>query len=385
MTFDPERDDQLRDSLEQTGLDAVLAWHTEEVVLATGACSHLGLTVCLYPLRGEPVVYAPPAEPASALPDHLLVRRYEPINAPGLAAWADLKRQIMDDATRLDLRRIGYAPDGGRHAPPGNAGEAPPLHTTLVAALLEEVDALPTPDFFAGQMLRKTPREVERIRIANRAAAAGLRAFFDALHPGLTETEIAGRVEAAIQACTGRDGIGLARGWAYVQAGENALLAGPISRSSGYALREGDLVLLELGTFADGYWSDLTRVSVVGHPSQVQADLLATVRAAQRAALAAVRPGVTHAAVDAAARRVIEARGMGPGFTHATGHHVGFRWHDPGPMLAAGSDEPLEAGMVVTIEPGVYGPQFGGGARFEDNVLVTGHGAELLSPYDLIA
>jgi Xaa-Pro aminopeptidase len=291
----------------------------------------------------------------------------------------------MEDAARLELHRIGYAPDGGRHAPPGNAGEAPPLHTALIAALLDDVEAIPTPDFFAAQMLRKTPREVEAIRRANRAAAAGLRAFFDALHPGLSETEVAGRVEAAIQACTGQDGIGLARGWAYVQAGDNALLAGPISRSSGYALRDGDLVLLELGTFTDGYWSDLTRVSVVGHPTQIQADLLATVRAAQRAALAAVRPGATHASVDAAARRVIETRGMGPGFTHATGHHVGFRWHDPGPMLAAGSEEPLEAGMVVTIEPGVYGPQFGGGARFEDNVLVTEHGAEILSPYDLIA
>ena len=142
---------------------------------------------------------------------------------------------------------------------------------------------------------------------------------------------------------------------------------------------------MELGTFADGYWSDLTRSGVVGEPSAAQAALLGAVREAQGAAIAAIRPGVSHAAVDAAARQVLDARGYGDGFTHATGHHVGFRWHDPGPMLAAGSLEPLAAGMVITVEPGTYGPQFQGGARFEDNVLVTESGGEPLSPRDLIA
>ena len=83
--------------------------------------------------------------------------------------------------------------------------------------------------------------------------------------------------------------------------------------------------------------------------------------------------------VDRAARDVLEARGYGTGFTHATGHQVGFRYHDAGPKLETGSTALLEEGMVVTVEPGAYSNAFGGGAHFEDNVYVDEVGAEVLS------
>ena len=310
------------------------------------------------------------------------MRRYA-LAGSGPAAWEGLHRLIAADAARLGLRRVGYAPDAGRHAVPGNAGEGLAFGERVIAFLLDGLEAIPS-DLLPGQMIHKTAREVAAIRRANVIAGVGLRAFYDALQPGLTEAEVAARVEGAIQARTGRDGVDVARAWAYVQAAANTQVAGGISRSSGYVLAEGDTVLVELGTFADGYWSDLTRSGVVGEPSAAQAALLGAVREAQGAAIAAIRPGVSHEAVDAAARHVLVERGYGDGFTHATGHHVGFRWHDPGPMLAAGSTEPLAAGMVITVEPGTYGPQFNGGARFEDNVLVTEGGAECLSPLALV-
>jgi Xaa-Pro aminopeptidase len=144
-------------------------------------------------------------------------------------------------------------------------------------------------------------------------------------------------------------------------------------------LAEGDLVVLELAVCVDGYWSDLTRTACVGEPDERQRALLGAVREAQAAAIRAVRPGVTGEEVDGAARSILEQRGYGAGFTHNCGHHVGFRYHDRGPVHQQGSRLPLQAGMTVTIEPGAYGPEYGGGARFEDDVLVIPGGAEILS------
>jgi Xaa-Pro dipeptidase len=382
MTLDTLRDTRLREGMAAAGLDAVLAWRTEEVVLTTGVCPHLGMTLCLYPRTGDPVVYAMALEQADTLPDHLPVRRYMPGAGSGFTPWADLRAMLWEDAARLNVQRIGCAPEAGRHALPGNSAESPPLSAPVIAYLLADLEAVPV-DFFPVQMMIKTPQEVERIRRTNMLAGIGLRAFYDGLAPGQTEVTIAGQVEAAIQAASGQHGSQLARAWAFVQGGPNSALAGTVSRSSAYALQPGDLVVLEMATWVDGYWSDLTRTGVVGEPNPAQTALITAVQDAQRAALDTVRAGVTHAAVDAVARAVLDQRGYGAGFTHATGHHVGLRYHDHGPMLAVGSDAPLQAGMVITVEPGVYGAAFGGGVRFEDNVLVTSDGYEMLSPHDL--
>ena len=109
---------------------------------------------------------------------------------------------------------------------------------------------------------------------------------------------------------------------------------------------------------------------------------------AQAAAIGAVRPGVTHEQVDATARRYLAERGFASGFTHNCGHHVGFRYHDRGPTLQAGSRAPLEAGMVLTVEPGLYfqiddltvpAKYRGIGVRIEDDVIVTAKGMKNLS------
>jgi len=164
-----------------------------------------------------------------------------------------------------------------------------------------------------------------------------------------------------------------------VQSGPNTVDAGRFNRSSGRRIEEGDLVLIEMATCVDGYWSDLTRTVPVGRVSAEQNDLLAAVVEAQRAALQLVAPGVSADAIDAAARSVLARAGFADDFTHATGHHVGFRYHDPGFAIAPGNHDTLEAGMVITIEPGAYVPHLRCGARLEDNVAITASGSEILS------
>jgi Xaa-Pro dipeptidase len=164
-----------------------------------------------------------------------------------------------------------------------------------------------------------------------------------------------------------------------VQSGANTACAGAFNRSSGKRIASGDLVLIELATCVNGYWSDLTRTEPVGSVSPQSADLLDAVRSSQQAALRLLRPGVAAREVDAAARQVLERAGLADYFTHATGHHVGFRYHDPGFAISPDSDGILTAGMVITIEPGAYLAPCSMGARIEDNLAVTVNGADILS------
>lgn len=164
-----------------------------------------------------------------------------------------------------------------------------------------------------------------------------------------------------------------------VQSGPNSACAGRFNRSTARRLENGDLVLIELAACVNGYWSDLTRTAAVGSPKPEAAEILNLVKDAQQAAVNAVRPGAVAGDVDALARGKIAAQGLGPFFTHHTGHHVGFRYHDPGFLILPGEYSKLEAGMVITLEPGVYIPERGCGARVEDDVLVTESGHEVLS------
>jgi Xaa-Pro aminopeptidase len=271
-------------------------------------------------------------------------------------------------------------PSASRISLPIQAAEQIPIAENFAEQLK---DFTATPDArrqqsLAGLYLRKTSSEIQSIRLANQVANIGLQAFQNNLQPGISEAEIAAGVESAIYRQIGRDGIFHSRGWAMVQSGPNSAYAGRFNRSTGRRLQNGDLVLIELATCVNGYWSDLTRTAVVGSVKPELAELLSIVEDAQQSAIDAVAPGMAAADIDAMARDKIAAQGLSSFFTHHTGHHVGFRYHDPGFLIAPGVSAKLESGMVITIEPGAYVPERGG-ARVEDDVLVTASGHEVLS------
>ena len=139
------------------------------------------------------------------------------------------------------------------------------------------------------------------------------------------------------------------------------------------------MVLLELVTCVDGYWSNISRTGVVGNPNNAQVRLMETVEHAQQSAIELIKPGVPHEQIDMAARDIIGAGGYGDSFIHDTGHHTGFRYHDFGPAIARGAKAPLQEGMIITVEPGAYGVDYGGGCRYKDDVLVTSEGYSVLS------
>ena len=378
IEIDKARDEMLRRGMRAAGVAALLGRYPEDLVMMAGTWPCLGMNLCLYPAEGQPVYYMSPNEPDDVCPSGFTLRRFA--IEPG--KWSDLRSLLVADIAALGItdRDIGTAADGGQHAVTSFSGETPLFGAGAMARLLEGLSVRDATALFQSAGLRKTPLEVERIRRASTVAGVGLSVFHAELRAGRSEAEIAALVEAAIQSHSGKDGCSLAHAWAQVQAGPNVLQGGTFSRSSAYRLVEGDLVLIELGTCVDGYWSDLTRTACVGRIGERQKELLTAVKGAQAAAIAAVKPGLPHEDIDRTARDFLEAKGFGAGFTHNCGHHVGFRYHDRGPALQKGSSTPIEAGMVITVEPGSYGAAFGGGARFEDDVLVTDGGGEVLSP-----
>lgn len=238
-----------------------------------------------------------------------------------------------------------------------------------------------------GIGLRPTERVVEQSRVVKdateiatmRDAAQRLdevaAAAFRAAKAGVSERHVAASIEAAMRE------VGYERPAfdTIVASGPHAAL--PHYRAGDRILAAGDLVVLDFGGVLDGYCCDLTRTVSIGPPSPEAHRLYTAVFDAQQAALAAVHPGAETTAVDAAARQVLEDRGLGAAFGHGTGHGLGLDIHEDPKLTRPRADVPpvpLVPGMVFTIEPGAY-LAGSGGVRIEDDVLVTDAGYELLT------
>jgi Xaa-Pro dipeptidase len=219
----------------------------------------------------------------------------------------------------------------------------------------------------------KSRAELEKLARAAEITDAATQEILGELHGGQTELEIA----VALGASIGTAGGTLAFD-TLVLSGPNTAL--PHGRPSGRRLAAGDFILLDFGAAFEGYRADTTRMAVVGEPSARQREIHGLVLAAHDAAIAAVKAGATTGAVDSAARKVIEAAGLGDRFFHRTGHGLGLETHED-PSLDPGSTTVLEVGMVFTVEPGVYIPGWGG-VRIEDDVVVEAAGCRLLTKAD---
>jgi Xaa-Pro aminopeptidase len=236
------------------------------------------------------------------------------------------------------------------------------------------VDWQPTKALVEAQRVIKDDVELRTIRdgaLRLAAVASDLRSVVAA---GRTEREVARAIEAALD----RAGFERPAFETIVASGPNS--AFPHARPTDRRLDNGDLVVLDFGGVLDGYCVDLTRMAAVGHIDARARSLFEAVREAQRAALAAARPGATGADVDRAARGRLEEAGLGPAFSHGTGHGLGLEVHEAPRISRADSGHvtTLTPGMVFTIEPGAY-VEGVGGVRLEDDVLVTAEGCEVLT------
>ncbi len=310
------------------------------------------------PARGELAYVCPKFEEERAL--ELIkfgkdVRTWEEDESP----YA-LIAQIVKDRG-LTHRRIGmeervrfFIADGVRKAAPG----------------VELVDATPVT---AGCRMFKTPAEIALMQRANDVTIAAYRAAFTTMRDGMTQGELAANISAAFQK------LGYSGG-ASVQVGKwSALPHGSITPQK---LKEGEVVMVDGGTSCEGYASDITRTTVLGKPTARQIEVWNKEKDAQSAAFAAMKLGATCESVDAAARKVLEAAGYGPGYKvpgtpHRTGHGIGLEGHE-WTNFVKGNKTPLAPGLCFSDEPTIAIPgEFG--IRLEDCVYFDDTGAHFFT------
>ena len=313
------------------------------------------LTCLVVRSSGDPVLVVPGLEEPAALAS--------PLGGAGVAVhpWAE-----TDDPYRLVASLLG----------PG-AGPVALEDSMPAVAVLRLRAALPDREQqLAGPLLRalrltKSSAEVAALAEAGAAIDAVHAAVPQLLRVGATEREVGAVIGQAILDA-GHAGVD----FVIVASGPNG--ASPHHELSDRRLADGDVVVVDIGgVMPSGYRSDCTRTYALGAPPADFVEAFAVLRAAQDAGCAAAAPGVPAQDVDAAARAVIAQAGYGERFIHRTGHGIGLETHED-PYLVAGNEERLGAGMVFSVEPGIYTPGRWG-SRIEDIVAVTADGAERLN------
>jgi Xaa-Pro aminopeptidase len=217
----------------------------------------------------------------------------------------------------------------------------------------------------------KDARELELLRRSTALNETVFQSVYQSIEPGMTEREIALALELTMREM-GAEGPSFDT---IVAFGTNA--ARPHAVPSDRVLQAGDLVLIDMGLVLDGYCSDMTRTFVAGKPDATFIERHRAVRRAMLAGIEAIRPGVTGVEVDRAARQALREAGYGEAFGHGLGHGVGVAVHED-PRLSPRGTKQLQAGMVVTVEPGLYLADWGG-IRLENMVIVTEDGAEVIN------
>lgn len=319
------------------------------------------LTALVLPASGDPTVVVPRLELASF--------RGSAVAELGLAVrdWVD-----GDNPYELVSAALGGAP-----AATAVTDSMPALHVLPLAGVLGVLPVLAT-DVIRGLRMVKEECEVDALRKAGAAIDRVHARVPEFLLPGRTEADVAADIAEAIVA-EGHSDV------SFIIVGSGPHGADPHHGYSDRELQAGDIVVVDIGgAYEPGYHSDSTRTYSIGEPRPDVREQYSVLQRAQRAALDAVRPGVTAAQVDAAARDVLAAEGLAEFFVHRTGHGIGLSVHEE-PYIVAGNDLPLTAGMAFSIEPGIYFPG-NWGARIEDIVVVTEDGATAVNnrPHDLI-
>ncbi|KJS28326.1 MAG: hypothetical protein VR64_24810 [Desulfatitalea sp. BRH_c12] len=247
-------------------------------------------------------------------------------------------------------------------------------HTVLEQELSSSghcVTLVPLDAFVETMRLIKSPDEIQRTQKALAIAEGAFRQVVKTLKPGMSEKSIAWALEQAMRQ-KGADDLSFP---SIIAAGPNSAL--PHAIPSDREIRTGEPILFDWGAKLNGYCSDTSRTVILGPPDDTFLRVHQTVLEAQQRAIAAIKAGASSKAVDAVARDHIHNNGYEGKFGHGLGHGTGLAVHEA-PRLSPLKETILEAGMIVTVEPGIYLPEWGG-VRIEHQVVVGEHGPEVLN------
>jgi Xaa-Pro aminopeptidase len=345
-----ERQAALRRALDREGLDGLLVTHLPNIRYLTGFTGSAGLL--LVQREGSILIsdfrYAAQA-PAEA----------------GTAAAVEIDQHSV-------WERLGHILDGGPATSLGIESQSLTVRDAERVSTVTRLRIVPTTEMVERQRATKSPEEVAAIRAAGELAQEALAEVLPSVRPEQPEVAVAAALEAALR----RKGSEWHPFPTIVASGPRSAL--PHARTSRRPIGRGDLLLIDFGAQVDGYCADLTRTVVVGaRADERQRMVHELVQSAQRRAIDHLRAGMPAREGDALAREVIAARGFGEAFGHSLGHGLGLEVHEA-PRVAANSEAPLPDHAVVTVEPGIYFPGWGG-VRLEDDVHLGADRAELLT------
>lgn len=348
---DPRADRQARAValLERHQLDALIVSHLANIRWLTGFTGSAGVLL----LRPERTTLLTDFRYAVQAPEEVAGTADTLIERTNV--WGRLEEMVR----RLDTVRVGFESEIV------TARQAGRINSWLGGA------AVPTVDLIEELRQIKDAGEIAAIRAAGALATEALAGVLPAVRAGERELDVAARLEAALRLRGSQ--------WhpfeTIVASGPRSAL--PHARTSDRILEPGELLLIDFGAKVDGYCSDVTRTVVLGRADARQRQVYQLVQEAQLRARQGIRAGMTGAAADALARDLIAERGFGEAFGHSLGHGLGLEVHE-GPRLAATAQGILPVGAVVTVEPGIYLPGWGG-VRLEDDLWLSADGPVLLT------
>ena len=358
----------LQAALRDSRLRALAVVAGPNLYYLTGLPFHLSErpTVGFFPEEGDPVFVVPALEETKLVggklpyefkyatytdsdgPDAAFARAAELLVAAGVGEGA----RLGVEARRMRVMELRLVEEW--------------LHSQVAAA----------EDVLASLRAVKDEAELGHMRAAVAVAQAALKATLPLIRVGMTERELAAELTAQTLRAGSDPDLPFAP---IVASGPNSSL--PHAFPTDRRLQPGDLLTLDWGAAANGYMADLTRTYAVAEmPAPELQRIYALVKGANAAGVAAARPGVACADVDAAARKVIADGGYGEYFVHRVGHGLGLEGHED-PSMHGRNDTPLALGMTFTVEPGIYLPERGG-VRIEDDVVVGADGGISLSDLD---
>lgn len=347
---------------EAQDVDAVIVGPGPDLEYVAGYRTHLSerVTVLLAISGRDPVVLVPKLEEEGT--------RSTPLGSLGIGV-------VTWEETEDPVTKVGELLAG---CPTIAVNDHLPARWLLkIQAALPESKFVTAHSLLAPMRERKSPQEIEYLREAALAIDEVHAQVANWLKPGLTERDVALKIQAAILAKHAT------ADFIIVGSGPNG--SSPHHDYSDRVMLVGEPVVVDIGgTMPSGYCSDSTRTYHLGEPDPDFAKNFAALQQAQEAAVAAVKPGVSCEAIDAAAREVLTEAGLGAQFVHRTGHGIGLETHED-PYIVSGNTQLLEPGMAFSVEPGFYD---GGkwGARIEDIVVCTEQGVEPLNlrPHELV-
>ncbi|MGC2448204.1 MAG: Xaa-Pro peptidase family protein [Candidatus Sulfotelmatobacter sp.] len=385
---DSERRDRIRTALRSHRIDALVCSLPSQILLLTGFWPVMATSIAIFTAEGQVHLLVP--EDEEELAERTCRCERTSFRSAQLDTIVDaqtaIRSPLVDLIKKLHLNQSRIGVESRQFLQPSSYAVMSLYLCGLQELLRSEfptTEIVPADAILEELKTRKTAWELDRIRTTAKFAGSAFDAARTYIAPGMREAEVASCFQAAFERTQPAPDIQRSYGYFFCMSGPNAAKAdAAYARTRHRTIEQGDVVMVHCNTCADGFWTDITRTYTAGQADAKQENMHSAIMQARQAAISAIKPGVQAKDVDRAARDVLQHRGFGQQFKHATGHGVGFAAanHNALPRIHPQSPDVLTAGMTFNIEPAIYFEGYGG-MRHCDVVGITSTGVEVFTDF----